>query len=220
MRRSASEIIRNLEMRVAKLEKQAGFTVGQEVPYNLSTLKNLMSEGYGFKVISVGGGLSDTIEGYVTPKQAVKIISRGKVDLMVENIDRDTRSSIEPFLKRKGRENFIVITDKPLGGRIARLERSTMKKARSSMPRYAENQLLDEIYEEMGIDFDLVDIRDIDSKSISGSRLIGGGSSIFLVEVGKGLFAVVKCYYDEQDCDVLEITKSKRSALHTYGTAR
>lgn len=114
MRRSASEIIRNLEMRVARLERQAGFTVGQEVPYNLRTLKELMSEGYGFKVISAGGGLSDTLEGYITPKQAAKIISKGKVDLMVGNIDRDAKSSISPKLKREGRKNFIVITDKPL----------------------------------------------------------------------------------------------------------
>ena len=54
MRRLASEILRNLEIRVARLERQASFTVGQEQPYQLRTLKKVMLEGYGFKVISEG----------------------------------------------------------------------------------------------------------------------------------------------------------------------
>ena len=130
MRRSASEVIRNLEMRVARLEaninknaaplnmdskfarfeREAGFTVGQEVPYTLSTLKKVMLEGYGFKVISVGGGLSDTLEYSLTSEQVAKIISRGKIDVMLKNIQQELKFSIEPNLKRKGRKNFIVVT--------------------------------------------------------------------------------------------------------------
>ena len=114
MRRSASEILNDLESRVAKLERQAGFTVAQEVPYTLRTLQKVMSEGYGFKVISVGGGLSDLLEYSLTSEQVAKIISRGKIDLMLKNIQRELKYSIEPKLKRKGRKNFIVITENPL----------------------------------------------------------------------------------------------------------
>ena len=114
MRRSASEILRNLEMRVARLERQASFKVGQEVPYKLSTLKKVMSEGYGFKVISVGGGYADTLEYSLTSAQVSKISSRGKIDVMLKNIQQELKHSIEPALKRKGRKNFIVITEKPL----------------------------------------------------------------------------------------------------------
>jgi len=115
MRRSASEVLRSLEARVAKLERQASFTVGQEeIPYKLSTLKKVMLEGYGFKVISVGGGLSDTLEYSLTSDQVAKISSRGKIDVMLKNIKQELSFSIEPKLKRKGRKNFIVITEKPL----------------------------------------------------------------------------------------------------------
>ena len=109
--------------------------------------------------------------------------------------------------------------------RIARLERSTMKKA-SSMPSEAEELLLEEIYDEMDLDFDAVDIRVIKSKSVAGDRLSGGGSSIYLVEVGynlPGIYAVVKCEMDEPNsfsCDVLEIANSQRSAINTFRTAR
>jgi hypothetical protein len=113
MRRTASEVIRELEMRVARLERQASFTVGQEAPYKLLTLKKVMLEGYGFKVISVGGGLSDTLEYSLTSAQVAKISSKGKIDVMLKNIQKELSFSIEPTLKRKGRKNFIVITEKP-----------------------------------------------------------------------------------------------------------
>lgn len=113
MRRSASEIIRNLEIRIARLERQAGFTVGQEVPYTLGNLKKVMSEGYGFKVISVGGGLSDTLEYSLTSEQVANISSRGRIDVMLKNIQQELKYSIEPTLKRKGRKNFIVLTENP-----------------------------------------------------------------------------------------------------------
>ena len=115
MRRSASEIIRNLEQRIARLERQAGFTVGpEELPYKLRTLEKVMSEGYGFKVISVGGGLSDTLEYSLTSEQVAKISSRGKIDVMLKNIQQEIKYSVDPKLKRKGRKNFIVITENPL----------------------------------------------------------------------------------------------------------
>jgi hypothetical protein len=87
-----------------------------------------MLEGYGFKVISVGGGLSDTLEYSLTSDQVAKISSKGKIDVMLQNIKQELSFSIEPKLKRKGRKNFIVITEKPLERRIAQLEGRTAGK--------------------------------------------------------------------------------------------
>ena len=135
MRKSASEILRSLEARVAKLERQASFTVGQEVPYKLPTLKKVMLDGYGFKVISVGGGLSDTLEYSLTSDQVAKISSKGKIDVMLKNIKQELSFSIEPKLKRKGRKNFIVITEKPLS-LLEKQSGETMRKPENDLKEF------------------------------------------------------------------------------------
>lgn len=74
----------------------------------LETIKNLIKDGCSFKITSVGGGLSDTLEYSLNSDQIKLINSRGKIDLILKNIQLELKYAIEPNLKRKGRK--IIIT--------------------------------------------------------------------------------------------------------------
>ena len=96
--------------------------------------------------------------------------------------------------------------------RIARLEKSTMKKASTDMPSEAESQLLDEIYDETNIQFDESEIVQLDVKTSVYYDL-------FLVKVAE-YFAVVRCIADDEPnswgCEVVVFTTNKRDALRAF----
>lgn len=103
--------------------------------------------------------------------------------------------------------------------RIARLERSTMKKA-SNMPDYAESTLLDVIYDKRGLLFEKKEIEDLKAKLVYHPHI--GSGTAHLVAVGE-LFAVVRCEMDEpgsSGCDVIEVTTSRISAERTFDSER
>lgn len=106
--------------------------------------------------------------------------------------------------------------------RIARLERSTMKKASTNLPDFAIDGLFDEIYDETGITFDESMVRDLNDKSL------GSYSSVHLVSVMNHLagefFAVIHIYMDDYpkspSSDVVIITKDRSEAFRKFKNFR
>ena len=256
MRRSASEVIRNLERRIARLENRSAKLTPypqtkihdpridmEVIEWSFGDIGKIRNEHpstgelEALSAKSLERALKDThmlIQELIGEGRLEKNLwdhAEGEIAEQYfdwgQGVSREVYEDLEWMFESFLMEYEDGFSTTPLRGKFARLERSTMKKASTDMPSEAESQLLDEIYDEMDLEFDASHIRVLDSKSVAGSRLTGGGSSIYLVRVGNailpGIYAVVKCEMDEPNsfgCEVLDIVDNPRSATNIFRTAR
>lgn len=102
--------------------------------------------------------------------------------------------------------------------RVARLERSNFKKASSnSLPSFASDELLDEVYDETGMTFDESEVQ------VHNERPLGFEDGVFLVTVGE-LFAVIHIYMDDYpkspSSTTVLVTKSRSEAFRKFKNFR